>query len=32
MIFHSGPITLSFRRVSQIVNQRSWARIVNSDG
>jgi hypothetical protein len=31
MIFRSGPITLSFRRVRQTVNRRFWARIINSD-
>ena len=31
MIFHFGPITLSFCRVSQTVHQRSRARIINSD-
>jgi hypothetical protein len=31
MIFHSGLIALFFRRVTQTVNQRSRARIINSD-
>jgi len=31
MIFHSGPITLSFRRVSQGVQSVLRARIINSD-
>jgi hypothetical protein len=30
MIFHSGPITLPFLRVSPTVDRRSRARIINS--
>jgi len=31
MILQSGPITLFFHRVSQTIDKRFWARIINSD-